>query len=116
MDGVKAFAKSTSDRFAHWLDEPKLRIINAQLTALLAGTGGITLIDLGLEKPIDFSNIFFDSTRLKVPIHFPVDWVLLRDIVRTFMKATVLIRQVGGIKETIWFTEDNEKVTNNVTF
>ena len=95
VDGVKAFAKSTSDRFAHWLDEPNLRIINTRLTALLAGTGGISPLDLGLEKPIDFSDIFFDSTCLKAPIHFPIDWVLLRDIVRTLMKATVLIRKAG---------------------
>ena len=97
VDGVKAFAKSTSDRFAHWLDEASLRIINTQLVALLAGTGEISPIDLGLEKPIDFSDVFFDSTCLKAPIHFPVDWVLLRDIVRTLMKATVLIRK-GGLR------------------
>jgi hypothetical protein len=28
-------------------------------------------------------------------IHFPVDWVLLRDAARTLMKATILIRQRG---------------------
>lgn len=95
VDGIKAFAKSSSDRFAHWLDGPNLQIINTRLTALLAGTGGTAPIDLGLEKPIDFSDIFFDSTCLKAPIHFPVDWVLLRDIVRTLMKATVLIRKAG---------------------
>lgn len=98
VDGVRAFAKSTSDRFAHWLDEASLRAINTRLTGLLAGTGTegpAGPIDLGLEKPIDFSDIFFDSTCLKAPIHFPIDWVLLRDIVRTLMKATVLIRKAG---------------------
>ena len=28
-------------------------------------------------------------------MHFPVDWVLLRDAVRTLMKATALIRKHG---------------------
>jgi hypothetical protein len=95
VDGVKAFAKSTSDRFAHWLDEPNLRAINTRLVALLADTDTACPIDLGLKKNISFDDIYFDSTCLKAPIHFPVDWVLLRDIVRTLMKATLLIRQAG---------------------
>jgi hypothetical protein len=38
---------------------------------------------------------FLDSTCLKANIHFPTDWVLLRDAVRTLMKATLLIRKAG---------------------
>jgi hypothetical protein len=99
VDGVKAFAKSSSDRLAHWLDEPNLHAINTRLVALLAGTemnADIECpVDLGLEEDICFDDIYFDSTCLKAPIHFPVDWVLLRDVVRTLMKATLLIRQAG---------------------
>ena len=36
---------------------------------------------------------FLDTTCVKLNIHFPVDWVLLRDAVRTLMKATILIRK-----------------------
>lgn len=32
---------------------------------------------------------------MKANIHFPTDWVLLRDGVRTLMKATLLIREAG---------------------
>jgi hypothetical protein len=32
---------------------------------------------------------------VKLHIHFPVDWVLLRDAARTLMKATILIRKRG---------------------
>jgi hypothetical protein len=39
--------------------------------------------------------VFLDSTCLKANIHYPVDWVLLRDATRTLMKATVLIRREG---------------------
>jgi len=96
VDGVKAFAKSTSDRFAHIIDEAGLRAINARLTALLAGVEQATgPIDLGLKKDISFDDIYFDSTCLKAPIHFPVDWILLRDATRTLMKATRLIRREG---------------------
>ncbi len=96
LDKVKAFAKSTSDRFARWIDQEDLRSINIRLMALLAGTGpDATPTDLGLKTPVSFDNIYFDSTCLKAPIHFPVDWVLLRDATRTLMKATVLIRRTG---------------------
>ena len=50
---------------------------------------------LNLAEPISFEDVYFDSTCLKAPIHFPVDWVLLRDAVRTLMKATLLIRKTG---------------------
>ena len=36
-----------------------------------------------------------DSTALKANIHFPTDWILLRDAVRTLMKAALLIRREG---------------------
>jgi len=96
VEKVKSFAKSTSNRFAHWLDEDGMHRINAKLTALLAGSGtGSAVLDLGLRTPVCFDDIYFDSTCLKAPIHFPVDWVLLRDATRTLMKATVLIRRAG---------------------
>jgi hypothetical protein len=38
---------------------------------------------------------FVDTTALKANIHFPVDWVLLRDATRTLMKALTLIRREG---------------------
>ena len=51
--------------------------------------------NLNLQEKLDFENIYFDSTCLKADIHFPVDWVLLRDLTRTLMKATVIIRGLG---------------------
>jgi hypothetical protein len=96
VDKVKAFAKSSSDRFARWIDEATLRSINNKLVALLAGTDTADIpLELDLKTPIRFDDIYFDSTCLKAPIHFPVDWVLLRDATRTLMKATVLIRRAG---------------------
>lgn len=96
VEGVKAFAKSSSDRFAHIIDEAGLRAINTRLIALLAGTHRPAgPIEFGLKTDINFDDIYFDSTCLKAPIHFPVDWVLLRDATRTLMKATALIRQAG---------------------
>ncbi len=96
VDGVKVFAKSTSDRFAHWVEKESLEGINAKLVASLAGSGEGALCEkIGLDGAISCEEIFFDSTCLEADIHFPVDWVLLRDATRTLMKATVLIRRAG---------------------
>lgn len=99
VDSIKVFAKSTSDRFEKWASSESLRTINGKLTALLARTGEngqpAPSGKFGLTEPINFDDIYFDSTCLKADIHFPIDWVLLRDAARTLMKATVLIRKYG---------------------
>jgi len=48
-----------------------------------------------LAEPIDFSQCYLDSTCIQANIHFPVDWVLLRDAVRTMCKAIKRIRKLG---------------------
>ncbi len=39
--------------------------------------------------------IFADTTCVKMNIHFPADWLLLRDATRTLIKAIILIRKQG---------------------
>jgi hypothetical protein len=91
IDQVKVPSKSEVQRFAHCLPAAELR---AMLDGLLKGA-----IEkpkrLGLKEALDLEAYFLDSTCLKANIHFPTDWVLLRDGVRTLMKATLLIRQAG---------------------
>jgi hypothetical protein len=48
-----------------------------------------------LEKPLDLEAYFLDTTCVKANIHFPTDWVLLRDAARTLVKAIRLIRKHG---------------------
>jgi len=50
---------------------------------------------LGLTEEVTLEQYFMDTTCLKANIHFPVDWVLLRDATRTLMKAVQLIREEG---------------------
>lgn len=47
------------------------------------------------EAVLNMDQIFADTTCVKANIHFPVDWVLLRDAARTVMKAIILIRKQG---------------------
>ena len=48
-----------------------------------------------LDEPIDFSLIYVDCTCISANIHYPIDWLLLRDATRTLMKATARIRKYG---------------------
>lgn len=50
---------------------------------------------LQLRQPLDVDAFFMDTTCVTLNIHFPVDWVLLRDVVRTSIKAITLIRLHG---------------------
>jgi len=49
----------------------------------------------GLDRPLDVRNLFADCTCLEADIHFPVDWVLLRDAVRTLVRAIMVLREHG---------------------
>ena len=91
VDQVRVPSKSEVQRMAHWLPAQEMRAV---MDGLLKGA-----IErprkLGLKEALDVEEYFLDSTCLKANIHFPTDWVLLRDGVRTLMKATLLIRQAG---------------------
>ena len=91
MDEVRVPSKSELQRFAHWLPATQMREMIDGL--LKAAIGDFKKLDL--KESLDLDQYFLDSTCLKANIHFPTDWVLLRDGVRTLMKATVLIRKAG---------------------
>ena len=91
LDQVRVPSKSEVQRFAHWLPAEQMRaVINGLLKGALEQPR-----KLGLKEALDLEEYFLDSTCVKANIHFPTDWVLLRDGVRTLMKATWLIRQAG---------------------
>ena len=96
VDRVKAPGKSTVERFSKWVGAETMAQIHRRLVAQAVSPAGVgTPQPLGLTEPVDATEVFLDSTCLKANIHFPVDWVLLRDGVRTLMKATKLIRREG---------------------
>ena len=91
LDVVHVPSKSELQRFAHWLPAGEMRqVIDGLLQRAVEKPRA-----LGLKEPLDLEAYFLDSTCLKANVHFPTDWVLLRDGVRTLMKATWLIRQAG---------------------
>lgn len=95
VDRVKAPGKRTLERFSKWVCEETMTSIHLKLVTQAVPAGAATPQPLGLTEAVDAAEVFLDSTCLKAAIHFPVDWVLLRDGARTLMKATVLIRRAG---------------------
>ena len=86
-------SKSTLERLDKILPPERMDAFNRHLLARLRDPSASRAA--GLHAPVDFDDAYIDATCLKTNIHFPVDWVLLRDAARTLMKATALIRRHG---------------------
>lgn len=93
IERVRVPGKSRLQTYSTWLAPEAMRAV---LDELLRSAGSeLGAARMGLEAQIELNLVLLDSTCLKANIHFPTDWVLLRDAVRTLMKATVLIRGRG---------------------
>src|SRR5450756_961809 len=96
LDEIYLPGKSALQRYSEWIPEAEMRkVVDRLLTAATQFNPGKKQPDLELEEPLDLDAYFLDTTCVKLNIHFPVDWVLLRDAARTLMKATILIRDRG---------------------
>ena len=102
FERISSPSKSTIDRYKNWYDREQLReafgilLRKAAAEELHYDAALEQAVNiLGFEMPSDLSEAWFDATCLKPNIHFPVDWVLLTDVVRTLMKAVALIRKHG---------------------
>ena len=84
-------SKSTLERYDKWWPQADLR----QVVQQLLGVGAAAAQNLALPEAVDLESAFLDTTCLSANIHYPVDWVLLRDATRTLMKALQLIRDQG---------------------
>lgn len=93
IDGIKGLSKSEVDRMLKFFDEEQLRLLHMGITELCAGADSCARI--GLDDPVDASLEFFDSTCQEANIHYPVDWVLLKDVSKTLLRGITLIREAG---------------------
>lgn len=91
IDVIQVPSKSTLQRYDQWWPEAEVRGVVAQLLT----QGSQAAARLYLPEAVDLESAFLDTTCLKANIHYPVDWVLLRDATRTLMKAVGLIRDQG---------------------
>lgn len=90
---IRVPGKSTLQGYAHWLPMERMEKVLDGLTAAVIDPQKAAC--LGLEQELDMACAWVDATCLKACIHFPTDWVLLRDAVRTIMKNILTIRRHG---------------------
>jgi hypothetical protein len=91
LDQVRVPGKSQLQLYQEMVSQSELRDVVSSLMDSAAEKDS----PLELEEPLDLETQFLDSTCVELNIHHPTDWVLLRDAVRTLMKATMLIRKRG---------------------
>jgi hypothetical protein len=90
---IRVPGKSTLQDYAQWLPAQQMEEVLAALSAAAADEARAR--EIGLEKELEMSMAWVDTTCLKACIHFPTDWVLLRDAVRTLVKNIQTIRRHG---------------------
>jgi hypothetical protein len=91
VDRVCVPSKSRLQRYATRWTQAEVRQLSGQLLL----TGAQAPEKFQMPEPVDLETCFLDTTCVAAHIHYPVDWVLLRDATRTLMKATSLIREQG---------------------
>ena len=96
VDRIDAPSHSTLERYEQMVPPEMLQKLVAHLNhtaAMPANVSGEHV--LGLETPVDLSVEYVDATALKARVHHPVDWLLLRDAVRTLTLAILQVRARG---------------------
>ena len=89
----KAISKSSLERYEKYFNETS---IAENICALLSDlTSPEKALKAGLSQAIDCKNIFMDSTCVKANIHFPADWVLLKDAAKSLLLSIKTIRAQG---------------------
>jgi hypothetical protein len=97
IDGeIKVPTKSTLQRYAKFFDEGFMR----KQVFLLNKQAFDPRNVFGLCDPLESKDVFLDATCMKARIHFPVDWVLIKDCVLTILKA-ILVTRKHGLKHRI---------------
>ena len=93
LGGICVPGKSTLQRYSQWISAERMEKVIEELIAVVGDEQ--MAVCLGLERELDLGCAWVDVTCLKGCIHFPTDWVLLRDGVRTIVKCILTIRRHG---------------------
>lgn len=91
LEQVRVPTKSTLERHDKALPESQVRDWVDRLNRMAVEDAE----RLDLERAVTLDVYLSDTTCVKANIHIPTDWVLLRDGVRTLMKAVKVIRKHG---------------------
>lgn len=91
---IRVPTKSTLERFDKIVPEEIVQKVidstNVKATLPEADSG---TQPLGLATPLEIDELFIDTSCIKANIHFPVDWVLLRDVVLGLISLILVLRR-----------------------
>lgn len=94
IDGVRPSSKSAIERYEKMFSTKEISTLIHDCNKAVSSQNGAQEL-LYSDSALNFDEIFVDTTCVKSNIHFPVDWILLRDATRTLIKAIELIRSKG---------------------
>jgi hypothetical protein len=94
IDGVRPSSKSSIERFEKVFSSDEISTLINDCNRAVADPVGAKEL-LYSDVALKFDEIFADTTCVKSHVHYPTDWVLLRDATRTLIKAIQLIRSQG---------------------
>jgi len=90
----RAASKSSLDRYDKFFELEEIEMAVEALNSQVFSEHSVAEL-IGQQKPLSIEEVFADCTCVKANIHFPTDWVLLRDAARTLIAAIKLIRDEG---------------------
>lgn len=93
LEMVRVPSKSTLQDYAAWLPQEKMKQVLDALTLALGDAEKAA--EMELEEALAMEVAYIDTTCLKANIHFPVDWILMRDAIRSLIKTITTIRRHG---------------------
>lgn len=94
IDAVRPASKSTIERFEKMIPSKAVTQLVTDLNRAVAEKESCQTL-LYREAALKMDKVFADTSCVETNIHFPVDWVLLRDATRTLIKAIIIIRKHG---------------------
>ena len=118
MDVIRVPSKSAIDRYRKAVPESMVRDVVNELIRTASSSDDHGQSVLGLQSPLSLTTLLMDTTCVQANIHFPVDWVLLRDVARTLLKAIQLIRRRGlknRMNDPAEFTRDVNRLCIRMT-
>lgn len=92
--GGKTPSKSTLATYEKLWSKGEIESLIHALNSILNTPAKATEL-ISADTPLDFKRFYADSTCIPANIHHPVDWILLRDAVRTIVAAIKTIRNQG---------------------
>lgn len=113
-DGLvpRPYSKSSIERFEKSFGKDEIEQLIHEVNRSVSKRE--TAEELILQEKLDLTHLWADTTCIRANIHYPVDWVLLRDATRTLIKSILVIRR-HGLKHRIdppeqFITEINKLV------